>query len=234
MNESSNAARPSAWSRPETVEGFARGAPNAVLMAWVDAERARGIRRVLDLGCGAARNAVPIAQLGLDVIGLDDSAPMLTAAAARAAGAGVGDRVRLAAARMDALPLADGGCDVVIAHGIWNLARSGEEFRRAVREAARVARPGAGLFLFTFSRNTLAAAATPVAGEQFVYTQFSGDPQCFLTEEEVVSELAAAGFERDPPGPLTEYNRQPGRRLAGSGPVIYEGTFRRSGSRLEA
>jgi hypothetical protein len=60
-----------------------------------------------------------------------------------------------------------------------------------------------------------------------VFTQFAGEPQCFLTEEELVAELLRAGFEKDPPGPLTEYNRPvPGRNLARGGPVIYEGTFR--------
>jgi hypothetical protein len=60
-----------------------------------------------------------------------------------------------------------------------------------------------------------------------VFTQFAGEPQCFLTEEELVAELLRAGFEKDPPGPLTEYNRPPpGRTLTRGGPVIYEGTFR--------
>jgi ubiquinone/menaquinone biosynthesis C-methylase UbiE len=53
---------------------------------------------------------------------------------------------------MDRLPLGDASIDLVVAHGIWNLARSAAEFRRAIAEAARVARPDAGLFVFTFSR----------------------------------------------------------------------------------
>ena len=128
---------------------------------------------------------------------------------------------------MEVLPVADRAFDVVIAHGIWNLARSSGHFRQAVREAARVCRPGAGLFLFTFSRNTLPAGATPVPGETFVFTQFSGTPQCFLTENEIRKEFAACGFVRDPEGPLTEHNRaRPGDLRSGGGPVIYEGTFR--------
>jgi SAM-dependent methyltransferase len=153
---------------------------------------------------------------------------MLRAAQARAAAEGVADRVRLVHAPMDALPLRGGVADLVIAQGIWNLARSGSEMRRAVAEAARVARPGAGLFVFTFSRNTLPPGTVPVAGEEFVFTEFAGEPQCFLTEAELVRELRAAGFEKDPPGPLTEHNRPaPGHALARGGPVIYEGTFRR-------
>jgi hypothetical protein len=115
----------------------------------------------------------------------------------------------------------------VVAHGIWNLARSASEFRRGVAEAARVARPGAALFVFTFSRHTLPPGVQPVSGEAFVFTEFSGAPQCFLTETQLVSELAAAGFDRDPAVAFSEYNRpKPGQLRTGHAPVIYEGLFR--------
>ncbi len=155
---------------------------------------------------------------------------MLEAARRRVVAEGVGGRVAILRGRMDRLPLADASVDLVVAHGVWNLARSDAEIRRAIAEAARVARPGAGLFLFTFSRATLAPDDQPVPGESFVFNQFAGEPQCFLTEEQVVAELLRAGFEKDPPGPLTERNRPlAGRALTRGGPVVYEGTFRRRG-----
>ena len=92
---------------------------------------------------------------------------------------------------MDQLPMASESFDFIVAHGNWNLARSSSEFRAAIREAARVARPGCALFVFTFSRHTLPPEALPIANESFVFTQFSGQPQCFLTEEQLVTELAA-------------------------------------------
>ena len=215
------------WSRPATVAGFSESPPNAVLMKFIeDGQRRRSIRRVLDIGCGAGRNAAPLAALGLEVLGLDLSWPMLQAARARPLPAR--GRLDLALSPMDIIPVQDRSVDAVVAHGIWNLARSGGEFRRAVCEAARVSRPGAGLFVFTFSRHTLPDDAPPVAGETFVFTQFSGQPQCFLTERELVSELLACGFVRAGEGPLTEYNRpRPGEVHKGGGPVIYEGAFRR-------
>jgi ubiquinone/menaquinone biosynthesis C-methylase UbiE len=164
---------------------------------------------------------------GAAVIGIDVARPMLEAARRRVADAGVEGLVALVRAPMDRLPLRDASIDLVVAHGVWNLARSAAELRRAIAEAARVARPGAGLFVFTFSRATLSPGDEPVPGESFVFTQFAGEPQCFLTEEELATELRLAGFEKDPPGPLTEYNRPvAGRTLTRGGPVIYEGTFR--------
>ena len=194
-------------------------------MEFAAREYAAGGRRLLDLGCGAARNAAPLARAGWAVLGTDTSWPMLKAASARRRAEAPAGRLHLAAASMDRLPVVDSYADLIVAHGIWNLAGSGEEFRRGVREAARTARPGAALFVFTFSRHTLPPAVRPVSGETFVFTEFAGEPQCFLTEAQLVEELAVAGFVPDAGLPLKELNR-PAGLVRTSGPVIYEGGFR--------
>lgn len=183
--------------------------------------------RVIDVGCGAGRNLVPLARMGCRVLGVDLSWPMLCAAAERVRTEHLADRVTLAVASMHDLPAPRQTADLIVAHGIWNLARSATELRRAIAEAARVSAPGAGLFVFTFSRNTLPPNARPVAGEPFVFTQFSGQPQTFLTAQQLASELASAGFLPDPAVPLTEHNKRPAGALSTGGPpVIYEAAFR--------
>ena len=219
----------SAWSRPETVAGFSQSPPNPRLIHWAETELARTPGgHLLDLGCGAGRNLIPMAKLGWHVTGIDLSRPMLDAAAARVAHEGLGARAHLLQAPMAPLPVPDTSADFVVAHGICNLARSAAEFRLAVADAGRAARPGAALFVFTFSRHTLSPDATPVAGEPFVFTQFSGQPQCFLTEAQLESELQAAGFYPDPAMPLRELNRPAPGALASGAPVIFEGGFRHS------
>lgn len=216
------------WEDARTVAGFVSSPPNAELLDF--ARRRLDVSRppvCVDIGCGAARNAVPLAELGYRVVGTDLAFPMLAAARRRAADAGV--LVDLVYAPMAPLPFRDAAFDLVVAHGIWNLARSAAEFRDAVLEAARIARPGAGLFLFTFSRHTLPPDAVPDAGESFVFSSWNGEPQCFLTEMQLVDELQRAGFARDTDEPLTEYNRpSPGLVRAAGPPVIYEGTFVRT------
>jgi SAM-dependent methyltransferase len=166
----------SPWSRPETVRGFTQSPPNAALLAFAESELAGrgGHGHLLDIGCGAGRNAIPLARLGWNVLGVDLSRPMVVASAGRMVDALETGRLDLVLAPMDCLPVQTGQIDVVVAHGIWNLARSGGEFRRAVDEAARVLTPGGGLFVFTFSRHSLPADTQPVSGESFVFTQFSG------------------------------------------------------------
>src|SRR3954468_20996190 len=101
------------------------------------------------------------------------------------------------------------------------------QFRRAVEDAARAARAHAALFVFAFSRHTLPPQIHPVAGESFVFTEFSGDPQCFLTEANLDDELNRVGFVRDPAVALTEYNRPaPGMLRTRGAPVIYEAAYR--------
>jgi ubiquinone/menaquinone biosynthesis C-methylase UbiE len=199
-------------------------------MTFAEEQRRRAGRGwVLDLGCGAGRNAVPLARLGWTVVGIDLSWPMLCAAATRAHEDRLDDRLHLVLAPMESLPARDHSFDLVIAHGIWNLARTAAQFRRALGEAARVAKSGAGLFVFTFSRNTFPPQTEPVAGEPFVFTQFSGEPQCFLTEAQLRAELGCVGFAPDPGVPFREYNRpQPGALMTGTLPVIYEAAFRRT------
>ena len=178
---------------------------------------------MLDIGCGAGRNAGPLALAGFRVLGTDLSWPMLSAASTRDAGG----RLRVVLAPMEHLPVRDRCMDLVVAHGIWNLARSGSEFRAAVAEAARTAAADAALFVFTFSRHTLPPDAAPIAGESFVFTQFSGSPQVFLTGSQLVDELRQQGFDPDPDLPLSELNRPPaGKPRIGGAPVIYQGGFR--------
>jgi SAM-dependent methyltransferase len=220
----------SPWSAPATVAGFAGSAPNAVLMSFAEHELTHcRDARALDIGCGAGRNALPLAAARWHVVGTDLSWPMLTAAANRARTDNLDQQFCGILAPMDHLPARDGSFDFVIAHGIWNLARSAAEFRRAVAEAARVAKPGAALFVFTFSRQTLPPDTAPVPGELFVFTQFSGEPQCFLTEAQLDAELGRAGFRRDDAIPLREHNlpRPGGLTPSRTTPVIFEALFRR-------
>lgn len=215
------------WDRPETVAGFASAAPNRILMAWVRQRSRRLPLNILDIGCGAGRNSIPLALAGHRVTGIDLSLPMLEAARQRAELESASHQCTFLEGTMEQLPVPAASFDLVVAQGVWNLATSDLQLVAAMAEAARVARTGAGLFVFTFSRSTLADDVCPLPGQRQIYNQFSGSPQAFVTEEELDGLLASAGFDREVPGSLTEYNRKgplaPG--TAARQPVIWEGTW---------
>jgi SAM-dependent methyltransferase len=85
--------------------------------------------RVLDVGCGYGRVAIPLAQAGFRVAGLDHADNLLAAARAGAAGAGV--EVAFTAGSMTRLPYPDGAFDAALC--LWSA------FHELLEEDAQVA-----------------------------------------------------------------------------------------------
>lgn len=120
---------------------------------------------VVDVGTGTGILAIELARLGLDVIAVDHSRRMLDAARAKLAeegftltgdgiavgaeGSGAG-RVSLRAGEAGALPLADGEVDAALAHMVLHYLPAPAE---ALREMARVVRPGGALVVVDFVRH---------------------------------------------------------------------------------
>jgi SAM-dependent methyltransferase len=100
---------------------------------------------LLDLCCGHGRHAVPLAQLGYRVTGLDRSRPLLDRAAALAAAQG--ERVGLVRADMRRLPFADASFDAVLnLFNAFGYLEDDAQDELVLAEVARVLRPG-GRFL---------------------------------------------------------------------------------------
>ncbi len=99
---------------------------------------------VLDVGCGAGREAIFLAQCGLHVIGVDLSPVAIAIARRRAKAARV--HVRWCVASALQLPLPRGAVDCVTDRGCFHLIRPTDR-RRFGSEIARVLRRGGYLFL---------------------------------------------------------------------------------------
>ena len=119
-------------------------------------------------------------------------------------------------AGMDALPIADASMDLVIAHGIWNLSTSDAQFSPCGARGRASFTPGCRPVRSPFETR-LPEDATPEAEQTFIYRQFSGQPQCFLTESQLFSEMQVAGFERDAAVPFVEHNRPTSAALRTAG-----------------
>lgn len=102
---------------------------------------------VADLGCGTGMLTAELAGLVRHVIGVDQSAAMLKAARRRTAELG---SVELRQGSLEDLPLGDASCDAALA--ILALTYV-PDVPRALREAARILRPGARLVVVDLLRH---------------------------------------------------------------------------------
>ncbi len=109
---------------------------------------------VLDVGSGLGTSALAIARAaGCAVIGVDLSATNIERAAARAADAGLGGRVRFLEGDAEALPLSDASVDGVVSECSLCLV---PDKLAAVREIARVVRRGGRLAISDVTTNPAA------------------------------------------------------------------------------
>jgi demethylmenaquinone methyltransferase/2-methoxy-6-polyprenyl-1,4-benzoquinol methylase len=165
--------------------------------------RALGLRpgeRVLDLAAGTGVSTEELARSGADAVGVDISLGMLRAGRATRPG------VRLLAGDALALPFRNGVFDAVtISFGLRNVHDTGA----ALRELARVTRPGGRLVVCEFSHPTSAAfravyleylmralpsVARRVAANPAAYVYLAESIRAWPDQAGLAARLTAAGW----------------------------------------
>jgi SAM-dependent methyltransferase len=142
-------------------EGFTQATEDELVFLTELVDLGPGVR-VLDVGCGTGRHAVPIAGLGAEVVGVDQSPAMLERAATRAAAAGV-DVTWVEADARD-LPDDLGGFDAVLClcEGAFCLVADGvapiDHDQAVLTSMYRALRPGGHLVLTGLNAGRLLTA----------------------------------------------------------------------------
>ncbi len=142
--------------------------------------------RVLDVGSGDGAFAAEAARRGAVVTGIDPDPAMRAAAAARVRALGVD--LRLDDGRAEQLPFADESFDIVFAVTVLCFVADGDA---AIREMARVLRPGGRLVLGELNRWSSWAALRWVKGLAGSRTWRSAR---FRTASQLRRSMAAAGL----------------------------------------
>src|SRR5919199_2581895 len=106
---------------------------------------------VVELGVGTGRIAVPVAEAGVRVIGVDSSAAMLEVCAERAAAAGVADRLDLRLGDLRDPPVRKRVPLVTCPFRAYLHMRSDDERREALRSAHNLLVPGGRLVFDVFT-----------------------------------------------------------------------------------
>lgn len=162
--------------------------------------------RVLDLACGHGRHAWPLARAGVEVTGLDRSAPYLRLA--REAAGPVTGAVTLVRGDLRALPFADGAFDAAFSWYaslfIWDDATNED----CLAEAGRTVRPGGRLLVH--HADPLRLAGEPVAEARRV-----------LADGSVVEERSTFDASRGVDSCARRVTRPDGAVLAGTAELRY-------------
>jgi tellurite methyltransferase len=128
------------WATPEGRADWLE--PHPAVKGLMPVLKARGVRHVLDLGCGVGRHALFFAEHGFGVEAIDGAAAGLDFV--RRATAARGLRLGLHRADADALPFAEASFDYVLSWNVIFHGTMGDVGRRLV-EIWRVLKPG-GLY----------------------------------------------------------------------------------------
>lgn len=153
-----------AWDKPESVSAFHRAInenkgtrrlQNLIEVGLVE-QHADG-QKILDVGVGTARATLPLLQKGCQMTGLDSSQAMLDECARHTAGL----PIELHLGNALALPFAQNEFDTVVALDVFT---EMPDWRLALSEASRVAKPGGRIIVNIVSADHVefaASAATP-------------------------------------------------------------------------
>lgn len=155
-------ARSSYWQEVYTKPGvqaeIIRDRHNAVLN-WVDGLALPPGIRVLEVGCGAGFMSIAFIERGFHVCAIDSVAAMVELARRNAEESGVSSNFSCSVGDVYSLAFDDASFDLVLAIGVipWL-----EQAESAIREMARVTKPGGYLILTTANYNGLASLLDPI------------------------------------------------------------------------
>jgi ubiquinone/menaquinone biosynthesis C-methylase UbiE len=124
----------------------------SVVLAWIDGLALAPGSRVLEVGCGAGFLSVALAQRGLQVQAVDSAEAMVELARQHAQEAEVSELLSVDVGDANMLAFAEDSFDLVVAIGVTSWLAQPE---LAIREMARVAKPGGYVILTDGNQSAL-------------------------------------------------------------------------------
>jgi ubiquinone/menaquinone biosynthesis C-methylase UbiE len=135
-----------AWKEQRWAE---TSPPLPVIVDFTNDLKREGAKRVLDLGCGAGRHSILLADEGFQVVALDISETALKTLEARLKSASI-DNVTLVKHEMWDLPFVDDYFDGVICTNVLHHGKLAQ-IKQATKEVHRVMKRGASAFVVALS-----------------------------------------------------------------------------------
>ena len=133
------------WDAIFKQYGYVYTAPQENVLKIVELFKKRGVRKVLDLGCGSGRHLLHLAEQGFETFGIDLSGKAIELAATWLKERGLRADIRVGSA-FERLPYEDDFFDAIISVRVLNHGRI-EDIRNAVEEMQRVLKPNGVIFI---------------------------------------------------------------------------------------
>jgi ubiquinone/menaquinone biosynthesis C-methylase UbiE len=176
----------------DATRGYSAEVGAEIARAIARAAHAPAHSRILEIGVGTGRIALPLARQGHDLTGVDISLAMMDQLRTKLADLAVaGEPVRLALveADMESLPFADGSFDVVVAAHVFHLV---EHPLTAAREALRVLRPHGSLLICGDIFAGREPATVSEKWREVVQNEHGSIPGSAEAADRIISELQSA------------------------------------------
>ncbi len=171
------------WTEFARIFGHEKTEPSESVVKFVPLLKERGIKDVMDVGCGYGRNAIYLAKQGLKVTGTDIDKEILQILEARAKAENV--NVRTVLSDTNRINAPDASVSSVTSTLVIEL-QKGEKRKSALQEIERILKPG-GLALITgnFPDKEMKELESILRSMNFTLLKedFESDGKRFLTAE---------------------------------------------------
>ena len=150
--------------------------------------------KVVDLGCGAGRYTIWLAQSGYDVYACDASEGMLNKTKEGLEKIGYQDmEQKILKSRLEDLPFEDEMFDIVLTNGVIHNAFTCKEYKQCLEECVRVLKTDGVLYLSVFTSDTVDNKLEKV--EEHVYLTPDGLRMILFNKEEIIQMLSDLNYQ---------------------------------------
>jgi len=150
--------------------------------------------KVADLGCGAGRYTIWLAQNGYDVYACDASEGMLNKTKEGLEKIGYRDIDRkILKSRLNQLAFDDEMFDIVLTNGVIHNAFTCEEYKQCLKECVRILKTTGVLYLSVFTSDTVDEKLEKV--EEHVYLTPDGLRMVLFNKEEIIQMLSDLNYQ---------------------------------------
>lgn len=182
------------WNSDHVIDSFSNAAVKDYIKGFFKNYDPANNLKVADLGCGAGRYTIWLAQNGYDVYACDDSIGMLNRTKEGLEKIGYQDiSHKILKCRLENLLFDDEMFDIVLTNGVIHNVYTIEEYKQCLKECTRVLKSNGVLYFSVFTSNTVDENLKKV--EEHVYLTPDGLYMVLFSKEEIIQIMSDLNYQ---------------------------------------